>query len=235
MKYLKDEAGRNDADGAEDGMVSTALIEQQLEAVLERLREMPPDTDPKERAVLALQAAGSMLDLERNSEAWDLAKQTFDELLPLEAWEELVLACNILFLADQELSLAALGQGLWLSVTYPIDPELTVLMLEHVVDETPDDSDGAAVAAATACYISDLRAEGRKRDDLMFFTNNLLGQVARRHSQANDQEAFDRWFKKLELNDPGLFLPRLRNVVDVLVQDNWWFDREALTQKLPVN
>ena len=81
----------------------------------------------------------------------------------------------------------------------------------------------------------DLRAEGRKRDDLMFFTNNLLGQVARRHSNANSQEEFDAWFKKLELNDPALFLPRLRNVVDVLVQEDWWFDREDLTQKLPVN
>ena len=235
MKYLKDDPGMNDADSAEDGMMSTALIEQQLEAALERLREMPADSDPKLRAELTLSAAGSMLDLERKDEAWDLAKQTFDELLPLEAWEQLVLACNILFLADQEQSLAALGQGLWLAVTYPIDPELTVLMLEHVVDETPDDSDGAAVAAATACYITDVRAEDRKREDLMFFTNNLLGQVARRHSDADTQEAFDAWFKKLELNDPSLFLPRLRNVVDVLVQEDWWFDREELTRKLPVH
>ena len=37
-----------------------------------------------------------------------------------------MLACDILFQADQESSLAALGQGLWMAVTYPIDPELTV-------------------------------------------------------------------------------------------------------------
>jgi len=26
---------------------------------------------------------------------------------------------------------------------------------------------------------------------------------------------------------------RLRNVVDVLVQDQWWFDREALQEQIP--
>jgi hypothetical protein len=48
------------------------------------------------------------------------------------------------------------------------------------------------------------------------------------------QEAFSRWFKRLELDDPAKFLVRLRNVVDVLVQENWWFDRDVLQAKLPV-
>jgi len=90
------------------------------------------------------------------------------------------------------------------------------------------------VAATVAHYVVDLRAEGRQREDLMFYTNQLLATVARRHSNVLDQEAFGRWFKKLELEDPAKFLPRLRNVVDVLVQDEWWIDRDAIRAKLPV-
>ncbi len=235
MKYLKDAPGSDDADSAEDTIVSTVAMEQRLQAVQDKLRELPADSDPREHANLQLQVAGTLVDLDRATEAWEIARGTFDELLALEDWEHAVLACDILYQADREGSLAALGQGLWMAVTYPIDPELTVAMLEHVVEETPDDSDGAAVAAAAACYIADLRAEGRKRDDLMFFTNNLLGTVARRHSNVNTQDEFDSWFKRLELHDPALFLPRLRNVIDVMVQDEWWIDRDALTQKLPVN
>ena len=63
----------------------------------------------------------------------------------------------------------------------------------------------------------------------------MLGQVSRRHSDIETQEQFDRWIEKMELNDPAKFLIRLRNVVDVLVQDDWWFDRDALQQALPVN
>ena len=117
-----------------------------------------------------------------------------------------------------------------------MDPELTVAMLQHVVDETPADSDGAAVAAATAHYVVDMRAvEGPQRENLLFYTNQMLATVARRHSEVLGQQDFDRWFRKLELHDPALFLARLRNVVDVLVQDEWWIDRDALREKLPVN
>ena len=108
-------------------------------------------------------------------------------------------------------------------------------LLTHIVEETPDDADGAAVAATTALFLADLRAEGTQRENLMFFANQILGQVARRHGGVDSQEAFDYWMEKLELNQPEKFLVRLRNVVDVLVQDDWWFDREALRERLPVN
>jgi hypothetical protein len=39
--------------------------------------------------------------------------------------------------------------------------------------------------------------------------------------------------EKLELNEPEKFLPRLRNVIDVLVQENWWVDRDAIWASLP--
>jgi hypothetical protein len=61
----------------------------------------------------------------------------------------------------------------------------------------------------------------------------MLGTVARRHSDVEKQEQFDYWLEKMELKDPQKFLPRLRNVVDVLVQDDWWVDREAIWASLP--
>ena len=43
---------------------------------------------------------------------------------------------------------------------------------------------------------------------LLFFTNQILGQVARKHSQVEEQEIFDFWVERMELDDPGKFLPR---------------------------
>ena len=103
-----------------------------------------------------------------------------------------------------------------------------------MVDETPDESDGEAVAAATAACVGDLRAEGNKRESLSFFANQLLGTVARRHSGIEKQEDFEQWIQRLELDDPAQFLPRLRHVVDVLVQDNWWIDRDLIQASLPI-
>jgi hypothetical protein len=234
MKYLKDESFQMDMDSAEDVQESAVLLEAQLAEFRRQMLELPPNYDPLARADLLLQIGRTLIRLEKNQDAWDAGREAFDIFMAREAWEGAVQACDIMFLADQPESLAALGQGIWLTVTFPMDPELSVAMLQHVVDETPPDSDGAAVAATVAHYIVDLRAEGRQREDLMFYTNQLLATVARRHSGVQDQEAFSRWFKKLELDDPAKFLPRLRNVVDVLVQDEWWIDRDAIHAKLPV-
>lgn len=233
MKYLNPEHMR-DADSGEDAQESSFLLEARLAEVRQHRQEIQ---DPKSAAFadLLLEEGRLLIRLEKMPEAWEVARAAFDLHLANENWQGAVEACDVLFAADQPDSLAALGQGVWLAVTFPIDPELTVAMLEHIVDETPDDSDGAAVAAVVAHYVVELRTEGRQRDDLTMFTNNLLVTVARRHSQVETQEAFNYWMEKLELNDPAKFLVRLRNVLDVLVQDNWWFDRAALHARLPVN
>ena len=151
----------------------------------------------------------------------------------LDETELAVDACDVLFQSEQRDSLAALGQGIWLAVTCPIDPELTIDLLGHLIDETPDEADGAAVAATTALFLADVRAQGRHRDDLMFFATQLLGTVARRHSGVKTAQELDLWMDRLELKEPEKFLVRLRNVVDVLVQDDWWFDRETFQDRMP--
>ena len=233
MKYLNQDHMR-DADSGDDVQESAFVLEARLAELRQHRAEVQ---DPKSSAIadLLLEEGRLLVRLEKMSEAWASAREAFDRYLAGENWQGAVEACDVLFATDQSESLAALGQGVWLAVTFPIDPELTVAMLDHIIDETPDDSDGAAVAAVAAHYIADLRAQGRQRDDLIFFTNNLLATVARRHSNVESQEAFNYWMEKLELNDPAKFLVRLRNVVDVLVQTEWWFDRDALHARLPVN
>jgi hypothetical protein len=233
MKYLNTEHMR-DADSGEDVQESAFLLEARLKELRQHRQEVQ-DHQSEAYAGLLLEEGRLLIRLERMPEAWAVARAAFDLYLSNENWQGAVEACDVLFAADQPDSLAALGQGVWLAVTFPVDPELSVAMLEHIVEETPDDSDGAAVAAIAAHYVVDLRAQGRLRDDLLMFTNNMLATVARRHSKVESQEAFNYWVEKLELTDPGKFLVRLRNVLDVLVQDNWWFDREALRARLPVN
>ena len=210
-----------------------ARLEGEVAELRQQLAEMG-DAPAAEKAAVQLQIARDLALLEKGGEAWPLAREALDHFLASEQWEDAADACEVLYVADQPDSLAALGQGIWLSVTYPIDPEITIGLLQHLIDDTPKDSDGAAVAAATAAFIADIRAtEQPQRDDLLFFTQQMLGNVARRHSEVESQQQFDYWIEKLELNQPDKFLVRLRNIVDVLVQDNWWFDREELQSRLP--
>ena len=226
------------ADTAADSITNLKLIEQaelsgrlaELEAEATQLNE----AGPRQNAEHKLELARTLMGLERGDEAWPIGLTALNTFLEMEDWEQCADCCDVLYRCEQPGSLAALGQGIWLVVTFPMDPELTVHLLNHVVDETPDDSDGAAVAAVTALFLVDHRVQDEGlREKLKFFTGQILGQVARRHSKVENQEQFDLWLERLELKEPDKFLPRLRNVVDVLVQDEWWFDRELIQSRLP--
>jgi hypothetical protein len=235
LKYLKEDRSVGNADSSEDARESVGMLERLVATLRGELAALSPNAESLRRADLLLQLGRALVRLEKFPEAWAVARGAFDLYLAEQAFEGAAQACDILFLCDQPSSLAALGQGIWLAVTYPIDPELSVALLQHVVDETPPDADGAAVAAVTAYYLVDLRAREPQREHLLLYTNQTLATVARRHSDVDGQQNFDRWIETMELNEPALFLPRLRNVVDVLVQDDWWFDRKVLQAALPAD
>ncbi len=235
LKYIREDPSVGNADDSSDAKESTAKLEGLVARLREELDALSPGAAALRRADLLLQLGRALVRLERGAQAWAAAREAFDLYLAEQAWEGAAQCCDVLFLADQPQSLAALGQGIWLAVTYPVDPELSVALLHRVVDDTPPDADGAAVAAIAAYYVADLRAREPQREHLLLYANQVLATVARRHSGVDGQEAFNRWIEDMELADPVKFLPRLRNVVDVLVQDEWWFDRDALQAALPAD
>jgi len=235
IKYIREDPAVGNADSSEDAKESTGMLKRLVENLRGQLAELSAGAETLRRADLLLQLGRALVRLEKNAESWAAAREAFDLYMGEQAWEGAAQCCDILFLSDQPESLAALGHGIWLAVTYPVDPELSVALLQRVVEETPPDADGAAVAAVTAYYLVDMRAREPQRDHLLLYANQVLATVARRHSGVDGQQNFNKWIEDMELNDPALFLPRLRNVVDVLVQDDWWFDRDALQAALPVD
>jgi len=233
MKYLKNEFRIGDADSGEDATISTQRLESKLMQLQHESEQLPAGTDTTQRLKLELDQCYLLLDLERQEEAWDKANTALKQAVTEQLWTQAVEACDVMFQTDHKESIRALAHGIWLGVTFPIDPELSVAMLQHMIDETTDNSDGAAVAATTACYLVDLRAKDEQREELHFFTTQLLGQVAKRHSQVEEKEIFDFWVERLELNEPDKFLPRLAQILDVLTEDNWWFDRDQLRNLIP--
>jgi hypothetical protein len=233
MKYL-DTPFDFGADSSADAVESQQALAARLQAVQNRLEQVP-STDHTGRAERQLDVSTALLRMTDHEDVWYRTRDAFDVFAEHAQWESAVRACEILCRTDRPEALSALGNGVWLAVTFPIDPELSVAMLQHIVEQTPDEADGAAVAAATAAYLVDLRAGGTVHEKLSIFAAQLLGSVARRHGGIVDQPGFERWMETLELTDPERFLPRLRNVIDVLVQDDWWVDRDAVRNGLPLD
>jgi len=221
------------SESAEDAIDSTEALEARLTAVRERIIAESESADLLSLAKLRLDEGELLNALERGAEAWKIVRPIFDLFTEAGEWEFAAEACDVLSQSEHNDALVALANGIWLSVTFPVDPQVSVSLLQYIIDDTPDDSDGAAVAAAVANYVIDMRASDDTHNDLSFFATQMMGDVARRHGQIETQEQFDLWKKRLELDDPSKFLVRLRNVLDVMAQDNWWVDRDALRDTLP--
>lgn len=200
-----------------------------------QLKSLPEDSTDLQRAMIQLDISSLQLALDLKEEAWNSARATFDTFIKNEQWQQAVEACNVMYQTEQPASIVALGHGVWLAVTYPIEADTSVAVLNHIVDETPADSDGAAVAAMAGYYIADIRSSEEQHESVTFLAKTILGNVAKRHSNVQTQKEMDAWLFKLELNDPTVFLPRLSLVVNSIVEDNWWIDRDELRSRLPVN
>lgn len=217
-----------------DPAASAEYIQQYLQQKEQALKALPADAPELDRARLKLDIAEAKVGITRGDEAWDLARAALDTFIENECWQEAVEACDVLYQTSQPASLVALAHGVWLAVTYPIDPQLSINMLGYIIDETPPNADGAAVAAIAAHYIADMRADEKQRESLLFLTNEMVANVARAHSKVEDKEALDAWMDRLRLRNPADFLPKLALVLGALVPaEEWWFDRDALRDKLP--
>ncbi len=215
---------------------SREFLAKELKEKQNKLQQLTLDSSQIIRANLQVDIAEIMLEIADAGmvdAAWGYAKESFLIYIEQKKWEDAVHAADILYRTELPAAIAALGNGLWISITYPVDPELSIVMLKNLIDDTPDSSDGAAVAAAVAHYIADLRFDGEKRDSTMFLTSSLLAKVAERHGNVTDQSKMNGWMLKLELNDPEKFLPRMGQVLDAIVDGNWWYDKEELRKQLP--
>ena len=78
MKFLKDNEGMNDADSIEDAAVSTVRLEQQIEALEDKLRELPNEPESLERAEIELNISALLVALERADEGFLKARACLD-------------------------------------------------------------------------------------------------------------------------------------------------------------
>lgn len=214
---------------------SRVFFENELQEHEQHLEALAKDASQIDVAQIKLAMGRCHLGLGNKVDAWQEVLPLLDIFIKYEAFEQAVEACEILYLSEQDESIVALGHGCWLAVTYPVDPALSVDMLSYIVSETPDNSDGAAVVSVASLYIVDLRAEGKQKESLQFLAKQLIALVAKRHRNIEDEESIEIWIEMLELNNLDELFVRLGKVIDAIVGTNWWFDRDELRAKLPVN
>ena len=217
-----------------DGRLNGGAVEGQ--SVLQRrrllleaeLENAAPGAAGRREARLEL--AGVLLELQQGEAAFAQARATLEPALAAADYEAAAAACQAMYRSEQPDSIAALGHGIWLAVACPVDPDLSLQLLRSLVEETPPDADGAAVAAMLGYFLMERRAQGPERGRLVFLARQLVAEVAERHRGIAGEEAIGVWARMHELDDVDLLLERMGRVLDAITP-SWWFDRDALRRK----
>ncbi len=210
-------------------------LQQDLELHMQHFNALPEQCDPVEKARLMLDIAECHLGLDQLDEAHQWAQQGISPLIKNEQWPLVVDACDIIYNCNKDDALVALGNGIWLAVTFPIDPNISIQMLHHIVDETPDDSDGAAVAAMLAHYLAETRSNEKDHKNLTFLTNQIVTQVAKRHRNIEDEKTMQTWIKMYQLDEIDQLLSKMAVILETIVDNHWWYDRDEIRSRLPLN
>ena len=213
----------------DDAATAGQSAQQQRRLTLEKELNRP-DLKDSERLDAQLELSGILLDLGESEAAFGTAREVLDAGIQAERYEEAASACQVMYLSEQPESTPALGHGLWLALACPMDPELTWQMFRHLVEETPDHSDGAAVAAMLAYFLMDKRATGAERNRLIFLAQQQVAEVAERHRGITEDETIGTWVQMHELDDVDVLLERMARILDAITPD-WWFDREAVRER----
>jgi len=204
---------------------------QQRMVLIRGLQHMAT-TDPRRVDVL-ISLSKVCAELDEGAEAWEAAREAFDLCMAQEDWQGATRAGDALFLTNEAQALKGLAHAIWLAVTFPIEIKATHDVLERLINEAAHD-DIAAVAAATAYYIADLRggddASGKEARDN---GARIVSNVSWSHGGVKDQEAFDIWFRIHNLDDPETFLPLLSESLEKMTDGDWWYDRDALRARIP--
>lgn len=231
FRYLNKSQNIFDGDDSEDVYASEAQLTARLAYFKKQLKAQNKTTPIEQQIKTLLEIARIQVERYQGKDAWKKGMAAFTLAQQKELWELAVEACDVMFLSEAPDALKALGHALWLSVTFPIDAEMSVAMLQHLIEESPKESDTRAVAAATAHYITSIRCG--EDDDLTFFTSQMIASVADDHSHITDQSSFDLWRKTLSLNNPEIFLKKLATAIEKLVGENgWWIDRDKIRSSL---
>jgi len=211
------------------------FFEKELQKLMQQLAGLGDKAEVVDVAKVKLDIARAQLGLSEHLTCWQEARPLVKTFIEGGCFQQAVEACELLYLSEQDDSITALGHACWLAVTYPVEPALSVDMLSYIIDETPDNSDGAAVASVAALYLAELRSKNEEKESLMFLAKQLIAMVAKRHRGIEDEEHIEIWIEMLELNNLDELFARLGKIIDAIVGNNWWFDRDELRAKLPVN
>ncbi|MBD2455513.1 tetratricopeptide repeat protein [Nostoc sp. FACHB-87] len=155
----------------------------------------------------------------------ELNLQAAQLLGQVNAYLDLCTILNNLGVADETKGIIYLAQGVWLCLRVQVPLHNTIDTLWSMYNLVSQGDDIKALLGATAMYLCQLRGDQHPQlEELRDDSFKILVSAAAAQG-IETREAFDAWIEQQQLNNPDYFIPRLVQLLEAIVGDEWLFER----------
>lgn len=166
-------------------------------------------------------------------EALKLFKKSAQSLSKAKAYSDLPTVLVNLHLAEATNDQSYLAQIAWLALRVQVPLKLSIYALNELYCRIPAKNVLEGLLGTTALYLCN--THGENHPDLQQLQNvsfTLLFNAAIQQGKLiNTSEELRMWMASQQLDNPGIFLPKLNTYLESVVDEDWLFDRTPILIK----
>ncbi|MBD2592823.1 tetratricopeptide repeat protein [Nostoc spongiaeforme FACHB-130] len=180
--------------------------------------------DVQGKAMSLVNMAYCERERENKTEQLELNLQAAQLFAQVHAYIDLCTVLNNLGLSMESKGLVYLAQAVWLCLRVQVPLNDTIDTLRSMYDRIPQSDEMEALLGAVAMYFCQVRGdEYPQLEELQQRSFKILAGAAT--AQGIEPEALVTWIEQQRLNDPNYFIPRLVQLLEAIVGDEWLFER----------
>ncbi|MBD2487791.1 tetratricopeptide repeat protein [Aulosira sp. FACHB-615] len=154
----------------------------------------------------------------------ELNLQAAQILGQVHAYVDLFTTLGNLGVTDETKGVIYLAQAVWLCLRISTPLADTVTTINSMYKLLRADDKMKALLGAVAMFLCQVRGDQHPQlEELKQRSFDILASAAT--AQGIEPQAFDAWFVQQRLNDPNYFIPRLVQLLEAIVGDEWLFER----------
>ncbi|MBF0381120.1 MAG: hypothetical protein HQL69_08880 [Magnetococcales bacterium] len=166
-------------------------------------------------------------------EEWKLNKAAITRFAKDSNWPEALKILKMLSTKHRNKEVyKALAMRVWICLKSDAPGYEVVLSLFHLLNTLTAKHEVAGPIAALAHLMAKTRTPDHEDRDLAMGQSQQMFNMICEYHKIIGEEAFHKWVAGNKLDDPNHYIPIVMNCLDIMVGDDWWFDREQLQKEM---
>ena len=167
------------------------------------------------------------------AEEWKLNRAAITRFAKDSNWEEVLKLLKILSTKHRNKEVyKALAMRVWVCLKSDAPGSEVVLSLFHLLNTLGSKHEIAGPIAALAHLMAKNRTPEHADRDLAMGQAQQMFNLVCENLGVVGEEPFKKWVAASKLDDPNHYIPIVMNCLDIMVGDDWWFDREKLQKEM---